>query len=54
MIVSTVGTQTHPLIKLLCLPLEKGRLQTGPDMKVMGTTNLWGTRRLLAGAQRLR
>src|ERR1035441_8199408 len=42
MIVCTVGTETHPLIKSLCLPLEKGRLQTGPDMKVMGTTNLWG------------
>jgi NADH dehydrogenase len=42
MIVCTVGTETHPLIKSLCLPLEKGRLQTGSDMKVMGTTNLWG------------
>jgi NADH:ubiquinone reductase (H+-translocating) len=41
MIVCTVGTETHPLIKSLCLPLEKGRLQTDPDMKVGGTTNLW-------------
>jgi NADH dehydrogenase len=41
MIVCTVGTETHPLIKSLCLPLEKGRLQTNPDMKVAGTTNLW-------------
>ena len=41
MIVCTVGTETHPLIKSLCLPLEKGRLQTDPDMKVGGTVNLW-------------
>lgn len=41
MIVCTVGTETHPLIKGLGLPLEKGRLKTDPDMKVNGTTNLW-------------
>jgi NADH dehydrogenase len=41
MIVCTIGTETHPLIKGLGLPLEKGRLQTDPDMKVSGTTNLW-------------
>jgi NADH:ubiquinone reductase (H+-translocating) len=41
MIVCTVGTQTHPLIKSLALPLEKGRLQTDPDMKVGGTANVW-------------
>ena len=41
MIVSTVGTETHPLIKGLGLPLERGRLKTDPDMKVMGTANLW-------------
>jgi NADH dehydrogenase len=41
MIVCTVGTETHPLIKGLGLPLEKGRLKTGPDMKVKGADNLW-------------
>ena len=41
MIVCTVGTETHPLIKGLDLPLEKGRLKTDPDMKVSGTANLW-------------
>jgi NADH dehydrogenase len=41
MIVCTVGTETHPLVKGLGLPLEKGRLKTGPDMKVGGTANLW-------------
>jgi NADH dehydrogenase len=41
MIVCTVGTETHPLIKGLDLPLEKGRLKTDPDMKVTGIANLW-------------
>jgi NADH dehydrogenase len=41
MIVCTVGTQTHPLIKGLKLPLEKGRLKTDPDMRVKGVANLW-------------
>ena len=41
MIVCTVGTETHPLIKGLGLTLEKGRLKTEPDMKVCGTANVW-------------
>ncbi len=41
MIVCTIGTETHPLIKSLGLTLEKGRLKTEPDMKVSGTANLW-------------
>jgi len=41
MIVCTVGTETHPLIKGLGLPLEKGRLKTDPDMKVKGASSLW-------------
>jgi NADH dehydrogenase len=41
MIVCTVGTETHPLIKSLELPLEKGRLKADSDMRVTGMTNLW-------------
>jgi NADH dehydrogenase len=41
MIVSTVGTATHPLIKDLGLPLERGRLKAEPDMRVKGAANLW-------------
>jgi NADH dehydrogenase len=41
MIVCTIGTETHPLVKSLGFTLEKGRLKTDPDMKVSGTTNLW-------------
>jgi NADH dehydrogenase len=41
LVVCTVGTETHPLIKGLGLPLEKGRLETEPDMRVRGAANLW-------------
>ena len=41
LVACTVGTETHPLIKGLGLPLQKGRLVTDPDMKVKGTANLW-------------
>lgn len=41
MIVCTVGTATHPLIRSLGLPLEKGRLKTEPDMRVKEAANLW-------------
>jgi NADH dehydrogenase len=41
LIVCTVGTETHPLIKGLGLPLEKGRVMTDPDMRVKGVPNLW-------------
>jgi NADH dehydrogenase len=41
MIVCTVGTDAHPLIKDLGLPLERGRLKTEADMRVKGATNLW-------------
>lgn len=40
-VVSTIGTETSPVIKELGLPLTKGRLATGPDMKVEGTRNVW-------------
>jgi NADH dehydrogenase len=41
MIVCTIGTETHSLIKDLGLTLEKGRLKTEPDMKVSGAANVW-------------
>jgi len=41
MIVCTVGTETHPLIRGLGFPLEKGRLKTDPDMRIKGGGNLW-------------
>jgi NADH dehydrogenase len=41
MVVCTVGTATHPLIRALELPLEHGRLKTDADMRVTGAGNLW-------------
>jgi len=41
MIICTVGTAPHPLIKDLGLPLEKGRLKTDPDLRVTGAADLW-------------
>lgn len=40
-IICTIGTSTHPLIKNLGLPLVRGRLETGADMRVAGHENLW-------------
>jgi len=40
-VVSTAGTSPNPLIQLLSLPLEHGRLVTAPDMRVTGATNVW-------------
>jgi NADH:quinone reductase (non-electrogenic) len=40
-IVSTVGNTTNPFVKALGLPLEKGRLKTGADMRISGRSNVW-------------
>lgn len=40
-VVCTVGNITNPLIKSLGLSLKHGRLVTGPDMLVSGSTNVW-------------
>ena len=39
--VCAVGTAPVALIKKIGLPLERGRLKTGPDMRVTGTDNVW-------------
>src|SRR5215510_14671220 len=40
-IVCTVGNTTNPLVKVLGLPLNRGRLSTEPDMRVTGCSNVW-------------
>ncbi|HEX7286970.1 MAG TPA: FAD-dependent oxidoreductase [Candidatus Angelobacter sp.] len=40
-IVCTVGNATNPFVKALGLPMERGRLKTGPDMRVAGCSNVW-------------
>src|SRR4051812_1713824 len=40
-IVCTIGNAPAPVIDRLKLPKEKGRLQTEPDMRVRGSSNIW-------------
>jgi NADH dehydrogenase len=40
-IVCTIGNAGNPILRTLCLPLERGRLRTEPDMRVTGCTNVW-------------
>ncbi|MFO0968256.1 MAG: FAD-dependent oxidoreductase [Gemmataceae bacterium] len=40
-VVCTIGTTTHALIKALGLALERGRIVTEPDMRVLGHENVW-------------
>jgi NADH:ubiquinone reductase (H+-translocating) len=39
--VCSVGTAPASLIKKVGLPLERGRLKTEPDMRVVGSANVW-------------
>ena len=39
--VCSVGTTPVALIKKIGLPVERGRLNTEPDMRVTGSTNVW-------------
>jgi NADH dehydrogenase len=41
LVVCTIGTQTSKLIRDLGLPLEKGRVRTGDDMRVEGHDDAW-------------
>jgi NADH dehydrogenase len=40
-IVCTVGTACNPILRTLGLPLERCRLKTESDMRVVGTSNVW-------------
>ena len=40
-VVCTVGNTTHPLVAASGLPLERGRIRTDADMRVMGKDNVW-------------
>jgi NADH:quinone reductase (non-electrogenic) len=41
-VVCTVGNASNPLLRTLGVPLERGRLATGADMRVAGCSNVWG------------
>jgi NADH dehydrogenase len=40
-VVCTIGNTTHPLIANSGLQLERGRIHTAPDMRVIGRDNVW-------------
>ncbi|MGE5475695.1 MAG: FAD-dependent oxidoreductase [Bacteroidales bacterium] len=40
-IVATIGNGPTALVRSLNLPLERGRIVTGPDMRVAGYDNVW-------------
>jgi NADH dehydrogenase len=40
-VVCTIGNTTHPLIAGSGLQLQHGRIQTAPDMRVVGWDNVW-------------
>jgi NADH dehydrogenase len=40
-VVCTIGTTANPLIANSGLPMERGRLKTGPDFRVEGQGNVW-------------
>jgi len=40
-IISTIGTQPNPLIELLSIKTDRGRICVNPDMSVQDSPNLW-------------
>lgn len=40
-VVCTVGTACNPVLRSRGLPLERDRLRTEPDMRVLGCSNIW-------------
>ena len=40
-VICTIGNTTHPLVAASGLPLERGRIRTDADMRVMGKDNIW-------------
>lgn len=42
-VICTVGSSPSPLLERLSVPKEKGRVLTGPEMRVRGAPNLWAT-----------
>jgi len=40
-VICTVGNASNPILQTLGLPLERGRVKTEPDMRVVGCENVW-------------
>jgi NADH dehydrogenase len=40
-VVCTIGTTSSPIVQLLAVKKERGRVVTGPDMRLAGLANVW-------------
>jgi NADH:quinone reductase (non-electrogenic) len=40
-VICTIGTRPNPLVERLGLALQRGRIETEPDLRVRGAANLW-------------
>jgi NADH dehydrogenase len=40
-VVCTIGTRPNPLVERLGLALQRGRIETEPDLRVRGAANVW-------------
>ena len=40
-VICTIGTRPHRLVEQIAVPLQRGRIETAPDMSVAGTRGVW-------------
>jgi len=40
-VICTIGTRPNPLVERLGLTLQRGRIETEPDLRVRGAANMW-------------
>lgn len=40
-VICTIGTRPHALVERLALPLQRGRIETAPDLSVPGVPGIW-------------
>jgi NADH dehydrogenase len=40
-VICTIGTRPNPLVERLVMPLQRGRIETDPDLQVRGMPGVW-------------
>ncbi|HEY9064946.1 MAG TPA: NAD(P)/FAD-dependent oxidoreductase [Burkholderiaceae bacterium] len=40
-VICTIGTRANPLVERLGVPLQRGRIETEPDLRVRGVADVW-------------
>ena len=40
-VICTIGTRPHRLVEQIAVPLQRGRIETAPDLSVPGTPGVW-------------